>query len=210
MSLPLAILDMVTRIGGTAYNIWNTERSRNDVKDQQNYERQLQNTIFQREDNSIQRRVADLKAAGLNPLLAAGSGASAGSPISISSMPSAKELSTDELSIQDAISRTQANTRATLDQKMLEKQDDILDQQIAIAKANKTIAENQANLSTHDAEIKLKRPTPSDERNEYQEKMNLIKQALPQLSPQQIAKAMLWLEAGKSVMEIIGLLRKGK
>lgn len=45
------------------------------------YQKKLQGDMFEREDNSIQRRVADLKAAGMSPVLAAGQGASAGPTI---------------------------------------------------------------------------------------------------------------------------------
>lgn len=45
------------------------------------YDQNLQQTMFEREDNAVQRRAADLQAAGLSQTLAAGSAASTMSPV---------------------------------------------------------------------------------------------------------------------------------
>jgi len=50
------------------------------------YNRKLQQTIFDREDNAVQRRAADLEAAGLSKTLAAGGGANAGQAIKLDSV----------------------------------------------------------------------------------------------------------------------------
>ncbi len=86
-----AFLDIVgglanvgSTIAGTVDSI-NTNRENLALqKDNLAYQKDLQKEIFAREDNAVRRRVADLKAAGLSPTLAAGSSAGAGSVVSTS------------------------------------------------------------------------------------------------------------------------------
>ena len=68
--------------GLSAYNMYGQQQNYDTNYDWQRavfgYNVGLQNTMFNREDTAVQRRVADLEAAGLSPVLAAGQPANAG------------------------------------------------------------------------------------------------------------------------------------
>ena len=72
-------------LAGTVDAIKTNEKNFDLQKENLAYQKDLQNRIFEREDNAVQRRVADLVSAGLSPTLAAGSSAGAGSVVSTSS-----------------------------------------------------------------------------------------------------------------------------
>lgn len=61
-------------------------------KENLDYQKSLQKVMFERNDNAVQRRVNDLKTAGLSPVLAAGSSANAGPVISTSAPQRGNDL----------------------------------------------------------------------------------------------------------------------
>lgn len=119
---------------GAAGSIYNNERNLDYQRQAQDYNKWAQQQTWNREDNAVQRRTADLRAAGLSPTLAAGSSAQAGSPTKID--PS---VSSDALGTEGFISGT---TRAAQTQ-----------QSIAAAEAARaTAALNTANIQKTVAE----------------------------------------------------------
>ena len=75
------VLSAYSTYKGVQDNIKTNELNFQLQKDNLAYQKDLQKLIFAREDNSVQRRISDLRKAGLSPTLAAGSSAGAGAVI---------------------------------------------------------------------------------------------------------------------------------
>lgn len=156
------------------------EKNTNDLnyqlqKDQYEYQKNLQQIMFGREDNAVQRRVADLKAAGLSPTLAAGSAASAGPVVSTQTPQRQSDLSA-------YMALAQVGTMLANQQKA-QTEADIAKQSLAQSKIqteasalSKELLGNQVELSNLDKKYYLDRGTsPVEVGQDWQQRLvNLI------------------------------------
>ena len=80
MAIGEAIAGAIEGLFNGGINLYNSQRDFD-------YQKRVQQEVWNREDNAVQRRMRDLEAAGLNPNLAAGSAASAGAVVGRSNTP---------------------------------------------------------------------------------------------------------------------------
>lgn len=126
------------------------------------YQKDLQNRIFEREDNAVQRRVADLESAGMSKVLAAGSAAGSGGVVATTT-PQMSQLP----DISQRIAQMYGLKKQKADISATEAQKDMLNQQAAtgrsqellngeLMKTQKTVqANNLANARASDARAAL-------------------------------------------------------
>ncbi len=144
-------------------------------KEQLDYQKGLQKIMFDREDNAVQRRVSDLKAAGLSPVLAAGSAASSGPVVSTQTPQKESGLSAylALAQIQTMLAQQQkAQTEADIAKQSLA-QSKIQTQASALSKQ---LLGNQVELSNLDKKYYLDRGTsPVEVGQDWQQRLvNLL------------------------------------
>lgn len=111
MPLPLAGITALATAATSAWNAWQSWKNNQ-------YQKEVQEETWKREDTAQQRAVADLRAAGLSPTLAAGRGAPTSAPIrpetpNIKQSPA--EIAATALNLMQMkadISKTNAEARA--------------------------------------------------------------------------------------------------
>lgn len=134
-----AVIGTLEGVVNAGYGIYNNERNWKAQQENLAYQKALQERLFSREDNAIQRRVADLKAAGINPLLASGGAAGAGAQVSTQ----APHSSATEFDVASAL-------RAAM---MTEKQMELVQAQIDSAKSKTNYNDILGLIKAHDYKI---------------------------------------------------------
>ncbi len=132
-------------IGGSildaGVNLFNNERNLDYAKSNLAWQKQVQQTTWNREDSAVQRRAADLKAAGFNPLLAAGGAASSGAAVQTTAPQSNMKTNFAETAI--ALARAQNDISMTRSQQeLLKQQADVTRQNADLLRMQKEWYEN--------------------------------------------------------------------
>jgi len=152
-----------TTIFGTALAGGNLLQGYANYKEQQKvneYNRYQQEVSWNREDNSVQRRIADLTAAGLSPTLAAGQGASTGPVVATQAPQFNGGLSESAKSIMDML--------------MLKQNIAMTQMQIAKANSEKNLTDLTKQEKDYNLQIAKKYGLPTNPSNRSAEDRDLI------------------------------------
>lgn len=161
------------------------------------YERRMQEETWNREDTAVQRRMEDLRAAGLSPTLAAGSAAQTSSPIDVA-LPNWGGTAGDKAAALIGMARQKADiSRTFADTKVAETQaeanrvaTDLNRENIktaavlrAKADADRRAAEFEVLRRQHDYNIYKDSPNKSDVNNQAEQWANMLNAILKVIKP---------------------------
>lgn len=147
----MGFLDAIPIIGDVlsfGYNVFGNERNyktnRKDVAwqreqylENRDYERALQQQIFEREDTAIQRAVQDAGKAGFSPLsVAGGNGAGAGAIVGATQAPSSQQATFNQLSPIDVMGFMRSMQEMAIAQDANERAEKQVNAEIAFQNAN--------------------------------------------------------------------------
>jgi len=145
------------KIAKSSQTAKNNRRNFRLQKEQLRYQKRVQKTTWRREDNAVQRRARDMTAAGINPMLAAGSPAQASAPISVNAPqkrinpnipidPARIVMGAMNMMKMDKnIAQTEAQTKLSNTQRALtQTENDIKTYDLGLAKFNKVPYQNNS------------------------------------------------------------------